>query len=177
MYLDRGAPGTGGSLTVADADGTSPARITTLPARAAGGAVTVSATDHVVQEGARRFTVTGRGATIAVEPQAPLDITRQSNGDVLLVTTVRRDTALAGTATIGMRTGDRLATLPLPQLAALPLGQWKTLAVPLKCFAGAGADLAKVNAPFVLTLGGTGTISLSRVALGMVADQTVACAK
>ena len=83
----------------------------------------------------------------------------------------------AGIATIGMRTGDRLATLPLPQLAALPLGQWKTLAVPLKCFAGAGADLAKVNAPFVLTLGGTGTISLSRVALGMVADQTVACAK
>ena len=177
VYLDRGAPGTGGSLTVADADGTSPARITTLPARAAGGGVTVSATDHVVQEGARRFAVTGRGATIAVEPQAPVDITRQSNGDVLLVTTVRRDTALAGAATIGMRTGDRVATLPLPQLAALPQGQWTTLAVPLKCFAGAGADLAKVNAPFVLTLAGAGTISLSRVALGMVADQTVACAK
>jgi beta-glucosidase len=176
VYLDRGRPSAAWSLEVG-APGGSATRISTLPARAADGRVTVTATDNVVQEGARRFAVASGSASIALSTQAPVDVTRQSNGDVTLVLTVRRDGALAGTPTIGMRSGQRSATLPLPDLAALPQGRWQTLAVPLKCFARAGADLSKVDAPFVLTLTGLSTLSLSRVALGMVADRTVACAK
>ncbi|MEH3038085.1 MAG: exo 1,3/1,4-beta-D-glucan glucohydrolase [Sphingomonas adhaesiva] len=176
VYLDRGTPSAAWSLEVG-APGGSATRITTVPASAAAGHVTVTATDHVVQEGARRFAVAQGKATIALATQVPVDVTRQSNGDVTLVMTVRRDAAVSGTPTIGVRAGATVTELPVPELAALPQGQWKTLSVPLKCFAKAGADLSKLDVPFALTLTGPTTISLSRVALGMVADQTVRCAK
>jgi beta-glucosidase len=174
VYLDRGAPSASWSLEVG-APGASTTRISTLPASAADGRVVVTATDHQVQEGARRFALSRGAATIALSTQAPVDVTRQANGDVSLVVTARRDAPLAGTPTIGTRSGTKSVSVPLPQLKALPTGQWRTIAVPLKCFARAGADLAKLDVPFVLSLDGPATISLARVALGTVADQTVDC--
>jgi beta-glucosidase len=174
VYLDRGAPSASWSLEVG-APGGSMTRISTLPASAADGRVVVTATDHQVQEGARRFALSSGAATIALSTQAPVDVTRQANGDVSLVVTIRRDAPLAGTPTIGTRSGATVTAVPLPQLKALPAGQWRTIAVPLKCFARAGADLTKLDVPFALSLAGPATISLARVALGMVADQTVDC--
>lgn len=174
VYFDRGAPSASWSLEVGG-PGASMTRISTLPARAADGRVVVTATDHQVQEGARRFTLSGGPATIALSTQAPVDVTRQANGDVSLVMTVRRDAPLAGIPAIGARSGTAGGSVPLPQLNALPAGQWRTIAVPLKCLARAGADLAKLDAPFTLSLEGPATLSLARVALGMVADQTVDC--
>ncbi len=176
VYMERGLPSPAWSLEVG-APGQSTSRITTVPTQAAAGKVTVTATDHVVQEGARRFTVSDGQAAIALSTQAPVDVTRQSNGDVALLVTARRDAAITGTPTIGVRSGQKAANVAFADLAALPAGQWRTVAVPLKCFARAGADLAKLDAPFVLTLTGPATVSVSRVALGTVADQTVACAK
>jgi hypothetical protein len=36
-------------------------------------------------------------------------------------------------------------------LNAAPVGEWKSLKVPLKCFQAAGTDVTKVDAPFALS--------------------------
>ncbi len=105
----------------------------------------------------------------------PLDLTRQANGDVALVLTVRRDAGGEGVAaTMGCGAGCG-GTVALPELAQAAAGEWRTVAVPLKCFAAAGTDMARVAVPLRLQVPAHTTVSLARVALGTAADATVAC--
>jgi beta-glucosidase len=70
------------------------------------------------------------------------------------------------------------ARVPLgPTLAKLPAGQWTRVGVPLKCLAGAGAQVGKLDRPWSLVSASAMTVSMSRVALGALneADVTVAC--
>jgi len=62
-------------------------------------------------------------------------------------------------------------------LEAIPQGEWKVVGVPLKCFATAGADVAKLVQVPVLESGAALRISVSRIALGALneAEATVAC--
>ncbi len=170
-FLDRGSPVAPVSLYVTDgkADST---RISTMPATALGGKVQITATDHIVQEGARRFDVQQGPAVIELANLDPMDLTRETNGDVLLVMTVRRDSALTGPITLSLTGASGTATVPLGDAKKTPQGQWARVAVPLKCFASAG--MAAVGKPFALTIG-SGTFSLARVALGTDADVTVPC--
>lgn len=176
-YLDRGVPATSLSLYLGDgaADMT---RITSTPASAMGGRVKVSATDHIVQEGARRFDISKGPATIALASLTPMDLVRETNGDVALVVTVRRDSAISGAVTIGTRSaGGVTASVPADRIAQLPQGQWQRIAVPLKCFAAAGANMAAIEVPMALTLQGSGSLSLAKAALGTEGDETLACKK
>ncbi|GAA0734057.1 glycoside hydrolase family 3 protein [Sphingomonas japonica] len=174
VFLERGLPAPSWSFYVSDqpADQT---RITTVPLEALGGRASVTATDHIVQEGARRFDIKSGSAMISLATQAPIDLTRETNGDVLLVTTIRRDGAIGGPVTIGQRTGPGGATVPADLIAKLPQGQWTRVGIPLKCFAGAGANMASIDEPFQLRLAGGGSLSLARVALGTDADQRISC--
>lgn len=176
VFMERGQPQPLWSLYVqqSEADRT---RITTVPAKAANGRVAVTPTDHVVQEGARRFAIESGGATIEVSSHAPVDISRETNGDVALVLSLRRDAALAGPIALSLQGGGRLATIDAAAIGQLPQGQWVRLAVPLKCFAAAGADMSSVQIPFSLSIGWAGTLSLSRVALGTEADKLLDCRK
>ena len=63
-------------------------------------------------------------------------------------------------------------------LSALPAGQWTTLGVPLKCFAAAGADVAKVERVLSLETAAPLQLSVSRIALGAIneAEQVLKCA-
>ena len=62
------------------------------------------------------------------------------------------------------------------QLAALPHDQWLRVGIPLKCFGDAGADMTRLDRPFVWTGHPGGRIDITEVSLGTVADQTLACA-
>ena len=176
IFLDKGLPAAAWSLVVGDgaADET---RVTTLPTTALGGAVTVTSTDHVVQEGARKFAVAGDvQAVVEVVTQTPIDLTRQTNGDIMLLVTIRLDAGPPPAMTIGARCGAGCGgTVAVPDIATLPLGQWHVVGLPLKCLAAAGTEMGKVVAPFRLTTRGPTTFSLARVALGTVADQTSTC--
>ncbi len=176
IYLDKGAPSTAWSLVVTDgvADST---RVTTLPAVVLSGRGRVTATDHLVQEGARQFSFNGTGnETVELTTQAPIDVSRQTNGDVLLLVTLRLDAALASPLSISMRCGAACGgTVPMPLLSATPLGQWRTIGVPLKCFAHTGANMTRLESPFRLMTNGAATFSLARVALGTVADAIENC--
>jgi beta-glucosidase len=177
VFMDKGLPATAWSLEVGGGGTGGNTRVTTVPAQSGGGRVKVTATDHGVQEGARRFELDGSGpAVIALRTQSPVDLARQANGDVMVVSTLRMDAAPTRPVTLGIRTGAGGADLPVGQLAQLPVGAWKTLGVPLKCFKG-NVNIGTVDAPFVLSSAGRMTISVARVALGTTADVMLSCAK
>lgn len=70
------------------------------------------------------------------------------------------------------------ATLPLREsLASLPVGQWTTLGIPLKCFALAGANLSKVSGLLAIETAAPLQLSFSRIALAPQgeAERTLGC--
>ena len=169
-WFARGVPAASWSLRVMDGTGDT-TRISSVPAKALGGRVTVTATDHGVQEGARQFAISGGHAAVEVSTHAPVELTRETNGDLLLVATMRVDQHPSGAATLVF---NRTA-IPFAALASAPLGAWRSYGVPLKCFAAKGADMTKVETPFRLTTEGAARFSLADVRLASVADVMIPC--
>ena len=178
VYLDGGIPSASWSLQVTDG-ASDITRVTTLPVTALAGRATVTAVDHVRQESARRFTLTGGGVQVVeLSTHAPIDLTRESNGDVMLVATLRIDTTPGGPVALVARCGTGCAgQVAAPDLARLPVDQWRRYGIPLKCFARAGANMAKIDAPFQLKTASAMTFSLARLALGTDADVVATCAR
>lgn len=176
IYFDKGKAAAAWSLIVGDgaADNT---RVTTLPATVLGGRGRVVAIDHLVQEGALQLSLaSGGAAVVALTTHAPLDLTREANGDVMVIATMRLDTRSEVPTTLGLTCGSGCAAeVPAPAVATLPLGEWRTVGIRLKCFANAGGTLSRVDAPFRLSTHGAMTISIARVALGTVADVVQEC--
>ena len=169
VYFARGQLAPGLSLKLEDGKGAATA-VTTVPVALADNSLAVSAVDHERQEDARRFTWSGAqpaSATILSDPAQ--ELTRETNGDLLLVLTLRPDAVPAS----GSVTASAGAGTPLPlreTLAKLPAGQWTTLGVPLKCFAVSGADVASLDTLLKLHSDAAATLSISRVAVGAVSE-------
>ena len=108
---------------------------------------------------------------------APLDVERETNGDVLLVTTLRVDALSPGGTSIGVGCGVGCSGQVSVgrQLAALPHGQWLRVGIPLKCFRDAGADMSRLDRPFEWSSHSGEQIAITDVSLSTVADQTLAC--
>ncbi|MCX7512283.1 glycoside hydrolase family 3 protein [Frateuria hangzhouensis] len=177
IYFSHGKPAHGFTLRLTGADGAA-ADVTATPAATADGSLRVSAFDRRAQEDARRLDWAGHGsARAALVAPGPLDLERQTNGDVLLVTTLRIDALPPQGAAIGVTCGERCgADVPVgEQLSALPHDQWLRVGVPLKCFRDAGADMARLDRPFVWTGHPGERIDITEVSLGTVADQTLTC--
>ena len=178
VYLAKGRPTPSWSLEVDRESGGEALRVTTVPATALSGKVRIAAVDHLVQEGARQFTLRANpdGTTIRLSTTSPIDIGRQSNGELLLLTTLRIDHGPSDPVWLAQHCGDRCTgAVALPELGSLPVGAWTVLGVPLKCLARAGVDMTRVASPWALTTRGSLTFSLAQVALGTVADRVVAC--
>ncbi|MEC8771440.1 MAG: glycoside hydrolase family 3 N-terminal domain-containing protein, partial [Pseudomonadota bacterium] len=170
VFFERGVPASSWSLTVSQADGTNAVRVTTLPAQALDGRVRIAATDHGVQEGARSFAVDAhaQGAAIELSTFDPIDLSRETNGDMLLLTTVRRDAPIARTLSMAVSCDSAPCgeAVPVREFGALALGEWQTVGVLLKCFRATGADMTRITAPFRIATDGATEISIARVALG-----------
>ncbi|HEY5783106.1 MAG TPA: exo 1,3/1,4-beta-D-glucan glucohydrolase [Lysobacter sp.] len=157
-------------------------QVTTLPAALPDESLKVSAVDHQAQEDARRFVWSGaQMATMALATHEPQDLSRETNGDGVLVLTLRPEQVPAGDISLGVGCGSGCrAMLPVRDaLAALPAGQWTTLGVPLKCFAQAGADTRKLDSVLQLETAGKLQLSISRVELGSLneAQHTLPCSR
>ncbi|GHA79122.1 glycoside hydrolase family 3 protein [Cognatilysobacter bugurensis] len=177
LYFARGAVAPGWTLTVADGSGKAQT-VRTLPTRDLARNVAIRATDHEAQEDARRIQWSGSGAGIvAFAADEPVDLTRESNAGATLVATVKVDAPVRGAVPVGIGCGTGCsAQVDLaPALAKVPHSQWQRVAIPLACFARAGADLSRVSEVFRLSSKSVLDLSVSRVALGTEADQTVAC--
>ncbi len=179
VFFAAGDAGAGMALRLENATGQG-VTVTKVPEGLDGDLLNVTGVDHLKQEDSRRLAWTGKGeATAALQSHTALDLQRESNGDLMLVTTLRVDAAPKGEAwlAVGCGTGCS-ARVPLgPTLAKLPVGQWTRVGVPLKCLASAGAQVGKLDRPWSLVSASAMTVSMSRVALGALneADVTVAC--
>jgi beta-glucosidase len=179
VYFDKGKPALGLAMQLSNArQAGMPA--TTVPVALADGSLALTAVDHRAQEDARRLTWSGSApARWLLVSGTPLDMTRESNGDVQLQLTVRRESAVSAPVWLGLGCGDDCGgRIDLRKtLEAIPQGEWKVVGVPLKCFATAGADVAKLVQVPVLESDAALRISVSRIALGALneAEATVAC--
>jgi beta-glucosidase len=125
------------------------------------GRLRLSGTDRRAQEDARTLTWTGAGgASARVIAAQPLDISRESNGELSLVIEYRVDAA--PTAPVRLEMGGSGFPVTGALRAAAP-GQWATLAVPLRCFARAGADMQRMVVPFAIATSGRLTLSVSDI--------------
>lgn len=177
-YLERGKAVHGYTFTLVDAKGAS---VTgdVAPAATPDGSLHMVALDYKAQEDARRFTWQGDKAQLSIRARTPLDLDRETNGDVLLVTTLRVDTSPSKDAWIGMGCGKGCeGHVALDKaLATLAPGQWVRVGVPLKCIRAAGADMHHIDQPFAWGAGKGTDVALSRVSLGTDVDKVVDCVK
>ena len=136
--------------------------------------------DHQAQEDALQLRWSGSGpAAITLTSATPLDLSRESNGDVQLQLTLRRDGAVTAPLWLGVTCGEGCAARVdlQPTVAALPQGQWTVVGVPLKCFGSRGGDVARLQQVAGLESAGALQLSVSRVALGALNESqaTVDC--
>lgn len=178
VYFQRGKPVGGLGLVLVAADGAADP-VAAAPAATRDRSLQLAAIDYQRQEDARRFAWSGAGAAaIELRSGTSLDLSRQANGDVLLVATMKIDALAPGRITLGMDCGAHCAArVPVDAaLAALPKGRWLRVGMPLKCFQQAGADMRRIEVPFRLESAGRDTISLARVSLGTDVDDALPCA-
>ncbi|ADV25933.1 glycoside hydrolase family 3 domain protein [Pseudoxanthomonas suwonensis 11-1] len=146
------------------------AQITTVPARLHDGSIEVTAVDHQRQEDSRRFAWSGTTpATVSVYAEPAVDLSRETNGDLLLVLTVRPD-SIPASGKLGISAGRGQPVSLRESLAALPAGEWTTVGVPLKCLAHAGADASALDVLLRLHGDAEAALSVSRVAIGAVSE-------
>lgn len=177
VYLQRGEPAAGLAAFVSGVDGSTP--IKAVPTTTRDGSLHIGALDYQRQEDARRLAWSGHGkAAYALHADAPLDLTRQTNGDVQLVVDLRVEALAPGTIALGMACGgsDCAGLVPVDvALKALPKEQWLQVGMPLKCFQAAGADMRHIEVPFRLETAAADTIDIARVALGTDPDHALPC--
>lgn len=142
--------------------------------------VSARTADRTAQEDSVRLTWTGRGLGAAVIAQdEPVDLTRESNGDLALRLELKVDAAPSGPVHLGMRSASGVSR-PLdvgPRLRAIAATRgWQSLTVPLRCFAEAGADMRSITAPLVIETGGTLDLTLSDARITSVTGEKTACA-
>ncbi|UXB34444.1 MULTISPECIES: glycoside hydrolase family 3 protein [Stenotrophomonas maltophilia group] len=179
VFFARGDAGPGMALRLEDAAGQG-LTVTRVPDALPDDRLKITGVDHLAQEDGRRLAWSGNGeAVAALQSHTTLDLQRESNGDLMLLTTLRVDAAPKGEAwlSVGCSAGCSARVAIGPALAALPQGQWKRVGVPLKCLAKAGAKLDAIDRPWSVVTGDAMTISVSRVALGALneAEVTLGC--
>lgn len=179
VFFARGDAGPGMALRLEQAAGQG-LTVTRVPDALPGDRLKITGVDHLAQEDGRRLAWSGNGeAAAALQSHTAMDLRRESNGDLMLLTTLRVDAAPKGEAwlSVGCGVGCSARIAIGPALAALPQGQWKRVGVPLKCLAKAGATLDAIDRPWSVVTADAMTISVSRVALGALneAEVTLGC--
>lgn len=157
----------GGAAYVADAGGT-PVQVTALPTSSPGGNVTVEALEAAQRPGARAVRWSGGGGgEVYVRHQQPLDLRRQSNGDLALGLDIVVLEPPTGAVLLGMGCGaDCGGSVDISDLLrALPVGEWKPLRVRLRCLAEAGADMVRIDTPIRLSTAGKLRLGVAAVEL------------
>ena len=143
-------------------------------------ALRVAATDHFAQEDSRRLTWGGGsllsiGLSVALAGRAPIDLERESNGQLSLAFDYRVDQAPTAPVLLGVQCGAGCrGTVPLP-LTAAPVGQWQHAKILLSCFAHRGANMGRVTSPFNIETSGALELSLSNIRLESGTDGLLAC--
>ena len=115
------------------------------------------------QEGAVTLTwPTGRVATIGIHG-AELNLTRETNADIVLQFAYRVEQPAAGPVRLGMGTTTLDAATLFGNSGA---AGWRVARISLKCLRDSGMDIAHVNTQFALTATGPFAVSIADIHLG-----------
>lgn len=176
VYFTAGKVQPGWALTVRE--GSSAAQpLTNAVGASANGALTVSAIDHKAQEDARLATWTGKApATLAIEG-TPIDIQRESNGQLSVIFDYRVDAAPEGSVSLGVQCGANCeGAMPIEeQLRKAPQGEWQQMKVLLQCFEKRGAKMQSVSAPLAITSSGALKLGIANVHLDSGLADAITC--
>ena len=145
---------------------------------ASDGRVRVAATDHAAQEDARRLSWSGGGASIVgLAGKSPIDLQRESNGQLSLAFDYRVDQAPTADVSVLMECGaDCRGSVPITRLlGSAPAGQWRHAKIPLACFARSGADMGRISAPFYVATAGQLELSVGAIHLESGTDGLLDC--
>lgn len=96
-----------------------------------------------------------------------VDMSAAAQAGKALAITFRVEQAPAGKVSLGLGCGEACAGKieVTAQMRSGPSHGWRTLALPLTCFAKAGADLSKIEDPLVLQTDGAFALTIERVEL------------
>ncbi|MCA1790016.1 MAG: glycoside hydrolase family 3 C-terminal domain-containing protein [Thioalkalivibrio sp.] len=123
----------------------------------------VQPADRELQGDVRRAHWDGTGlAWLFLEADTPVDLTRESNGELSLRFDILVEEPPAGPVMLGMACGEGCrGTLDVTSLLRdLPLNEWTTLLIRLRCFEDAGAGMDGITRPLEITTNGALTIRL-----------------
>ncbi len=173
LWFTGGVPASSWSLHIVDpATAASQTRITTVPAAALDGRAKITAAEFGVQEGARRFEIANGAAEISLSTGEAIDISRETNGDVMMLVTLKMTSApqkvLIGMVGPGGKAAQTSVTIPVGT-------RFVRYGVPLKCLRDKGGDMAKVATPFTLETVGKADYALGEVRLGTDAEVVLPC--
>jgi beta-glucosidase len=122
----------------------------------------IKGVDRRAQEDSRQLTWAGNGpATAAIHANPPLDLSRETTGQLSLVIDYRVDSPPTAPVTLAMGAN----SVPVGGvLRSAPAGQWQVLTLPLGCFAKNSGDAMKaLTAPLAITTPGKLTLTISGV--------------
>jgi len=143
-----------------------------------GGRLRLSAVDHAAQEDARRLGWAGGGpALIGLAGQAPIDLRRESNGQLSIGFDIRVDKAATREVDAQMACGQGCqGSVPVTNaLRGSSAGQWRHVRIPLACFAKTGADMSRITVPFSLQTAGELAVSVADIRLETGTDGLLDC--
>lgn len=129
--------------------------------------VVLSAVDRNVQEDARKAQWRGRNAAQIYLQSSPIDLRAETADGMALEIDFLVEQAPAGRVQMRMDcgypcTGGLLVT---PIFAGVPEGAWDTLQIPLRCFEASGAEMDRIDTPFLITTDGPFELRFSRIAI------------
>jgi beta-glucosidase len=152
--------------------------VAAVPSTVANGRLHISRVDGSAQEDSIRLRWNGAGpAGVRFDSREAFDFSRETNGDVMLVLTVRVAQASTERVDVAMECGFNCAGRVRIDsiLAQSPAGAWTRVAVPLKCFATAGADMKRIRTALSVRTSGALDVTIRRVALGTDAEHRASC--
>ena len=175
-YLANGHAVAPWRLFVTEQDG---AREEVLSARGQGsrGIVRFETTDRCAQEDTRSISWSGQGDAAVLLTGGTADLGGQADQAATLAVDFRLDVPPTGSVQLGMACGSQCwGTVDISAaLRQAPVGEWNTLSVPLACFRQAGADLSRIEAPFMLSTAGRLGVSLSSIRLTDAGQSAIDC--
>lgn len=135
--------------------------------------------DRWAQEDSVRIRWTGTGhAAAAIVQDMPVDLSRQSNGDLALELELKVSAAPSAEVSLLMGCGAGCAGgFPLRAILteAAKTGEWTRVAVPLRCFEKAGVDMKRVETPLSIATTGSLDVTLSSARIASPSGPQLAC--
>ncbi|MYA09742.1 MAG: glycoside hydrolase family 3 protein [Holophagales bacterium] len=129
--------------------------------------VVLSAVDRNVQEDARKAEWRGRNEAQIYLQSSPIDLRAETAAGMTLEIDFLVEQAPARRVQMRMDCGYPCTggLLVSPIFAGVPEGTWDTLQIPLRCFENSGAEMDRIDTPFLITTDGPFTLRFSRIAI------------